>query len=180
MTDSVLVGGAGLCTRVAVGSRPFAPRFVRRVVREVCAGSALPSRTIDDAVLVASELVTDRLKQTRTVLDVTVEAGRCGVTIRVRDRDTVPSTPVRGGSPRCREIVHRLASSWGYSHGQHGWAAWASLRPPATWVPLVDAVPEDLRSYRGRTCRRTLRVPGNPAAAPGADLGNRSGLVDHT
>jgi hypothetical protein len=95
--------------------------------------SALPQQIVENATLVASELVTDRLRQAHRRLNVVVEAGAQSVTIRVRDNDP-GSTRIhadRVGSRRSREIVHHLASSWGYAHDQHGWAAWASLRTPA-------------------------------------------------
>lgn len=133
------VHGAAVSSRVTVRPRWFAPRSVRRMVGEACTGLALPSQTTHDAMLVASGLVTDRLKQARTPLDVMIEAGCHGITIRVRDPNTLPSAPERAGSRRTQEIVHRLASSWGYSHDQHGWTQWASLRPPAAWVSILDA-----------------------------------------
>jgi len=132
MSDETAAGSAGACTRVTLRPLASAPRSVRRIVREICTAAALPQQVIDDATLVASELVSDRLKQARWRLDVTVEAAGQSVTIRVCDQGETPaySRAARVGSRRSREIVHHLASSWGYADGAHGWAAWASLRAP--------------------------------------------------
>jgi len=134
MSELPAGGRAGACAQITLRPRASAPRAVRRMVRRLCTASALPPQIVDNATLVASELVTDRLRQARRRLEVTVEAGRQSVTIRVRDHDARPPRihADRAGSQRSREIVHHLASSWGYADGVHGWAAWASLRTPGT------------------------------------------------
>ena len=114
--------------------RPSAPRLARRIVRDACSCSELPGRLVDDAVVVASELVTHRIRQTRQPVDVVVEVSTQGVTVRVQDQQ--PATVMafdpsaNSGQRRTRDLVQRLASSWGYSTSERGCEAWASLRLP--------------------------------------------------
>lgn len=122
-------GPSPTISRIILRPRASAPRSARRLVRQTCAASTTPARVMDDATLLASELVTDRLKQARVPLDVVVEADPRGVTIRVSDHEPYRG-PAASGSRRTRELMHRLATTWGYGHGQHGWVAWASLRTP--------------------------------------------------
>ena len=111
--------------------RASAPRIVRHVVYTLCDEAGLPHRFGDDAALVAGELVTASIRQARSDIDVTVEAGP--LQVRVGVRDTSDALPMLGFDPRpgpvrSADLVERLSSSWGYCRSDDGRETWALLR----------------------------------------------------
>ena len=119
---------AGVSLRL--GPRHSAPRAARKLAYDLCqqAGSTV---LVDNAALVAGELVRTSIHQTRAAvtLQLTCEPGQ--VTLRVRDGGS--GSPIRddktdAGAVRCWDIVRRLAVTWGFAEQQSGREMWATLR----------------------------------------------------
>jgi hypothetical protein len=109
-----------------------APSIARRAVRTVCTGAGIAAATVDDAVLVASELVALSVRQARSELELNVDV--VGGIIRVLVADRGADSPLgvhrhtAGSSPaRSAEIVRRLSESWGYEPTNSGRVMWAVL-----------------------------------------------------
>src|SRR4051795_3793499 len=104
-------------TEVELSARPRAAAIARRAVRQFLGPRRLPARVIDDAQLIASELVTNALRYggLRIGLDLAV-TGRV-LTLAVADGS--PVTPqLRAGADldqrgRGLPIVSALAATWG-------------------------------------------------------------------
>jgi hypothetical protein len=104
-------------------------RSVRQLVRDVLAGHA--GITVDDAVLVADELVTNALRHgevPRLCRLALIGHGRC---LRIEVDDASPREPKlrtpddTGG--RGLVLVDRLASRWGFEHHEDHKTVWAEL-----------------------------------------------------
>lgn len=128
-------------TRITVRPHPYAPRVVRRLVRQSCERGELPARVTDDAAVVAGELVTSSIRQVHTTMRVDVVVAPCEVTVRVHDSADparVVRQPHSPGDTRSWEVVRRLAASFGYLQDDRARELWASLR-----VAHPAAVPTD-------------------------------------
>ncbi|HET6809661.1 MAG TPA: ATP-binding protein [Acidimicrobiales bacterium] len=142
-------------------SRPDLVRAARRFVRQVLANWELPE-FVDDAELVASELVSNAVLHARTALRLTVSSEGLGaVRIEVYDENprmpTTTATPLHATSGRGLLSVAALASAWGTEDRGDGKVVWARLgRPPAAGdrdcVDLTGAatIDEALEEIDGR------------------------------
>jgi hypothetical protein len=115
-----------------------APGAARKLTYASCsrAGTSL-SVVVDDAALVAGELVRTSIRQTRARVTLRVVCDERQVTLRVHDQG-VPPTARRDldtGAARSWEIVRRLSASWGYSEGPSGREMWATLRVVPGYPP---------------------------------------------
>lgn len=126
-TGAPTVRAPGTTYRLVLGVDARSPRQARNAVRVACAGSDLPGQVVDDAVLIAGELVMYSLRQSGAPVVFVVETALGRVTVRVRDCATV--TPGRGsaGGVRGWEVVRRLATSFGYRVGGQR-ELWATVR----------------------------------------------------
>lgn len=122
--------GRGVRTCVRLSPRSSSPRITRRLVRQTCAASGLPDKLVDDAALVAGELVTTSLRQVHAPLLVDLSIVDDVVTVRVRDSGTQPPGGLgdRPAAERSWDLVRRLGTSWGYHHGPDSREMWASFR----------------------------------------------------
>lgn len=106
---------------------------------------------LDEAVLIASELVTNAVLHARTSISLRLICRGPRVRIEVFDENT--RLPVQSACPpdatsgRGLALVGALAGSWGIDHGPDGKTVWAELGPvesdpPADCVDLsgVDTV----------------------------------------
>lgn len=117
--------------RVPLPDSPAAPIMARAVVREACELWGL-LRVLDDAVLVASELVENAVRHahSESVLRVELRAG--GLALAVRDNDPAPpllETP-RPDVPGHRgvQLVDRISVAWGCAPSSDGGKiVWAVL-----------------------------------------------------
>ena len=118
--------------KVSLRPRAFAHRAARRLVRDLCSESGLPAALVDDATLVAGELVRSSVRNARTPVDVSVEVVDRTVTVRVHDQQATRATRRNAwrGAGRSREIVARFSTSWGYHQCSGGRESWASFRSP--------------------------------------------------
>jgi two-component sensor histidine kinase len=111
-------------------------------VRHALAGHvqayALAAETLDRALLVVSELVTNSIQHARSAYAVAVEpVDPGGIRIEVFDRDTRLPTPVAADADalggRGLSIVADLATQWGSGteerEGIRGKVVWAELHP---------------------------------------------------
>lgn len=108
-----------------------APFEVRRFVGEVL-GHWGEDALLDDAALVATELVTNAVMHGQS--GVTVQLSVTAESVRISVADTSPAMPAmgcpsdRGASGRGLNIVSGLASAWGTEATVSGKRVWAELR----------------------------------------------------
>lgn len=111
--------------------RAAAARITRRLIYDTCDQAGFPVRMVDDAALVAGELVTASIRQARRDVDVVLHVDQGQIRIGVRDTSTAPpllGLDSRPGPERSTAVVERLSSSWGYCRSEAGREVWALLR----------------------------------------------------
>ncbi|MDT4980662.1 MAG: hypothetical protein QOG07_2541 [Pseudonocardiales bacterium] len=116
--------------------------IVRRQLARDLASYNLPAGAIDDAVLVASELVGNAVLHTSSAdcatLDVSWDVDTSGVRVCVGDpSDQEPEPRIAGEDEpggRGLKIVDAISDEWGVERGDHGKTVWAH-------VPMHRAVP---------------------------------------
>lgn len=109
--------------------------IVRRQLARDLASYNLPADAIDDAVLVASELVGNAVRHTTAsaagTLDVTWDVDASGVRVCVGDpSEQQPQARTAGGSEpsgRGLRIVAAMADEWGVERDVHGKKVWAHV-----------------------------------------------------
>ena len=111
-----------------------APHDARELVRALAMEWGLTNPTLDDAVSVASELVTNAVVHAHSRLQLSVTMGSEHLTIRVasaflRADDSSTETPRADSTDHGVGlwIVDHLAESWGTLNTRQGKAVWASL-----------------------------------------------------
>jgi anti-sigma regulatory factor (Ser/Thr protein kinase) len=107
------------------------PRRARRFVRDTLEPFGLPPATIDNAELVATELVTNSVMHARSDVTLSVEYANRSVRLRVDDHSSVRPM-VRNVTPdavtgRGLFIVEQLASHWGVDTRRDGKSVWVEL-----------------------------------------------------
>lgn len=111
--------------------------IVRRQIADELMTTGIAPALVEDAVLIASELVTNAVQHAETLpagdLIVAWEADRHGVVIRVTDGGGSERPHVRHPGPRETSgrglaLVEAMASRWGVITGARGTTVWASLR----------------------------------------------------
>lgn len=118
--------------RVALSFQPEAARKARSIVRAV--GDGLTADLLDDAELLASELVTNAVQHGSPVIELDVAAGASSLTVRVADGGVaLPAQrrrPARD-EPRGRglRLVEQMAADWGVEtdRGGAGKTVWFRL-----------------------------------------------------
>lgn len=128
-----MVPGAETTTGLRVRHEPASVALVRSRLAADLRAHQLADDSIEDAVLVTSELVTNAIRHTRDAGPIEVIWGldKSELTLRVMDgsaahperRNTAPVSP--GG--RGLAIVEALAESWGVDSGPSGKQVWARL-----------------------------------------------------
>ncbi|HSF26560.1 MAG TPA: ATP-binding protein [Actinomycetes bacterium] len=116
-----------------------APHDARELVRALATEWGLANPTLDDAVSVASELVTNAVVHAHSRFQLSVSMGSEHLTIRVastfrRSDDSSTETPRADSTDHGVGlwIVDHLAESWGTLNTRQGKAVWASLALTAT------------------------------------------------
>lgn len=118
--------------------RGVAPRAARQLVRTVGTDAGFDARVVENAALVAGELVTDRISATRHRVSVTVEVRADGMAVRVLDVEIAQPWIRHTPSLRCERMLRRLTASWGYAAGDPArLETWLLVRTPA---PRPDPV----------------------------------------
>src|SRR5690606_30413380 len=194
--------GAPECARAdaTLTGSPLAPGSARAVVRAALAewtGLALPGtehltgRAVDDAELIASELVTNAVVHAGTDLRLTcrLEEGTGALIVEVRDRH--PSRAPRGDEPetaphhtleygRGLRLVAALCDAWGVTYRPGEKTVWARLppggRPGAAGIEACAAAAApapDLSRARARTASGDRGGGGAGGAVPAAGAGPR-------
>lgn len=120
---------------LAVAHDPVSAAFVRRSIAADLTGKGLEQESIDDVVLVASELVTNAVLHAPThdgsELDISWEIEPQAVVVRVLDDSpTLPhrrSTNETDTSGRGLYIVAAIARDWGVRRTDGGKQVWARI-----------------------------------------------------
>lgn len=101
------------------------PRWARRFVVDSLKGEGVAPGLVDDAALLANELVTNVIIHAHTAMVLTVEASEDGVHIAVTD--FAPDADLRLLEPRTDEptgrglfLVDRLATAWEVTYDDNG------------------------------------------------------------
>lgn len=109
--------------------------LVRRQLARDLASYDLPAETIDDVVLVASELIGNAIRHTRAsesgTLDISWSVDRSGVRVSVGDPSGEPPVARMGGADepdgRGLRIVDAIADDWGVERAGSGKRVWAHV-----------------------------------------------------
>ena len=122
----------------------------------------------DIATLLVSELVTNSIVHAASAVELEVEVGADGATVRVRDADTGPLVMRAGGGSELDEggrgllLVDRLADAWGTEHHAGRKTVWFRLAAdgaePQPATPAVEPPPAE-KGPAGRMLRRLLLPP---------------------
>lgn len=125
-----------------VQARPESAATIRHELAHELGAAGVSERLIEDATLVASELVGNAIRHADALagqLVVTWERRADGITIRVTDGGSRKYPRVRNAGPtdshgRGLSIVAALADSWGVTPGPGTVTVWAHL-PESSPVP---------------------------------------------
>jgi serine/threonine-protein kinase RsbW len=126
-----------MVTVVSVPWQPSSAALVRRQLREALDEAGLPTELIDDATLVADELVGNALRHATALADedlaVSWQVGAASVQIRVTDGGGPQRPRVRSPGPdetsgRGLAIVSALSAEWGVEDRDGTTSVWATLR----------------------------------------------------
>jgi anti-sigma regulatory factor (Ser/Thr protein kinase) len=105
---------------------------------------------VDDAVLVASELVTNAVLHARTAIQLRLQCKSASLRVEVFDENPrlpmTPSCPPEATSGRGLALVSKVAGSWGIEHRDEGKAVWAELGPSTSWEEPENCL--ELTDYR--------------------------------
>jgi anti-sigma regulatory factor (Ser/Thr protein kinase) len=110
------------------------PRRSRALVRTACREWGVPD-IADDAVLVASELVTNVVEHARTTSRLTLTLDEHGFTVAVRDDCPGTLRRLRVVDPLARDgrgllVVANAGRSWGVTDHGYGKTVWATVAAP--------------------------------------------------
>nr|MDP9336023.1 SpoIIE family protein phosphatase [Actinomycetota bacterium] len=107
------------------------PRRARRFVRDTLTPLDVPTTSIDDAEVVASELVMNSVIHARSEVTLSVECTNRLVRLRVDDhsavRPVVRNTDPDAATGRGLLIIEQLASRWGVDLHREGKTVWVEL-----------------------------------------------------
>jgi len=122
--------------RLDLDDSPVSPRRARSFVAAACAEWGVGA-LCDDAVIAASELVSNAVQHARTECRLTLRLDEQGLTVEVRDYRPGPLTllrPVAPGTPRGLGLIAVAATCrhWGVTPTEDGKAVWARLVPPGS------------------------------------------------
>ena len=111
---------------------PTSAREARRLVARVCAEAGLPGELCDNAVLLASETVTNAVVHGRSEARLTVTADPTGVRVDVGD-DNSRYPVVQANDPdaldgRGMAMLQACATQWGVEAGRYGKVVWFEVR----------------------------------------------------
>jgi anti-sigma regulatory factor (Ser/Thr protein kinase) len=118
---------------LAVRHHATSAAVVRHSIADDLAGNAVARDSIDDVVLVASELVGNAVVHTDDAedLDISWELEPGSVVVRVADpSDDLPrqlDIATAGASGRGLAIVAAIATDWGVERRDHGKQVWARV-----------------------------------------------------
>jgi PAS domain S-box-containing protein len=149
---------------ITVPAAPASVRQVRALVRATLEASDVEAHTVDTALLLVSELVTNAVLHAHTDVQVRIEVGQ-RLRVEVQDGATILPAPrahdIDSIAGRGLEIVERLADGFGVDQlpGQ-GKCVWFTMRLPTT-----------------DTVRAPASDPGgwSPGPAPGTGTGTGTG-----
>lgn len=103
-----------------------APAAARRLVREFAFG--LPDRAIDDAALVAGDLVRNSVFQARSTIEFTLRIEPTALVVRVCDRQGLTPGDDEFAFGLIESVLSAAAENWGSEPLPRGRALWAAVR----------------------------------------------------
>jgi two-component sensor histidine kinase len=121
---------------LAVRHEPASAARIRSAIAEDLEQRAVAAHTVDDVILVASELVGNAIVHTAVAddLDVSWNVDSDSVTITVRDDSDAEPMQLRARETdthgRGLAIVAALSADWGVAHTGHGKRVWAQVPLP--------------------------------------------------
>jgi PAS domain S-box-containing protein len=123
---------------------PSSAGQARRLVREVLIGADRRD-IVDAAELVVSELVTNALLHTATMIDVTAHVDDQGLLVHVADESVILPAErdhwALAGTGRGLTLVHQLTDEWGVTPLRDGKAIWVRINT------VHEPSPPDLDAY---------------------------------
>jgi anti-sigma regulatory factor (Ser/Thr protein kinase) len=126
-----------IVTRLKVPAQPSSAAVIRQRISADLSRAGVPESVVDDAVLVATELLSNALRHARALeddhLDVSWAVEHGAVSITVTDGGGRNQPHVRHPGPadtngRGLSIVETLADEWGVDEGDSTATVWARLR----------------------------------------------------
>lgn len=123
-------------TRLSVPSEPSSAAVVRRCITDDLGSSGIPLGLVDDAVLIATELLSNALRHAQALADgdlvVVWELDTNALRITVVDgggphRPHVCNVDTQSASGRGLAIVESLATEWGVQATERATSVWATL-----------------------------------------------------
>jgi anti-sigma regulatory factor (Ser/Thr protein kinase) len=123
-------------TRLSVPSEPSSAAVVRRCITDDLGSCGLPLCLVDDAVLIATELLSNSLRHAQSLADgdlvVAWEVDSKSLRITVVDgggprRPHVRTVDAHSTSGRGLAIVESLATEWGVEESERATSVWATL-----------------------------------------------------
>jgi anti-sigma regulatory factor (Ser/Thr protein kinase) len=124
-------------TIVYVPSSPASAATVRQHLAADLTDAHVPTSVVEDAVLIASELISNAIRHAHTLPDGTLavawEVDGQGVTVRVTDGGSPGQPRMRHAGPeetsgRGLVLVQALAADWGIEDDGSATTVWAQLR----------------------------------------------------
>lgn len=120
---------------IELGWRPVSAAQARSFVRSRLLALSVPEPLLEDAVLLANELVSNALLHARTDIEVRVDSDERRIRVQVHDGNSrlpvIAPVPVDATSGRGLLLVRELASDWGIEASPGGKAVWFELQCPA-------------------------------------------------
>ena len=123
-------------TRLSVPSEPSSAAVVRRCITDDLGSSGIPLGLVDDAVLIATELLSNALRHAQSLADgdlvVAWELDAKSLRISVVDgggphHPHVRKVDAHATSGRGLAIVESLATEWGVEQSGRATSVWATL-----------------------------------------------------
>ena len=170
----------GLIAAAGFDPEPSAVATARCFVRDTLVSWGLPGRDdlVTDAVLLASELVTNAIVHAGTAVELTCRLNGATVEISVLDRhparvipDPPPAADVARPSGRGLLLPAALSSSWGVTYDSAAKVIWFRLGPDLPAGGPLSGAPADgdlTAADPAAAAHQPGRRPAEPAAEPAA------------
>ncbi|HEX2299603.1 MAG TPA: ATP-binding protein, partial [Pseudonocardiaceae bacterium] len=131
--------------RECLPATPYAPRFARRIVDEVCARWHLAGDVRERAELIVTELVTNAVQHAGGgAIELIVAVRRPMLRVEVGDDHQVLPYRPQASPGRGLQLVDKLASHWGSRPTHRGKVVWADLMISPQRRELTEAIGSDL------------------------------------
>ncbi len=114
--------------RTRLPPHPDSASTARRFVADVLLGRGFSEGSIERAVLLTSELVTDAVSRTHIDVEVVVAAEQRMVRVEVRDASP-PTDALEASTAHARQLVDAMSEAWGVDQvAASGRSTWFEMR----------------------------------------------------